>query len=450
MTQDLWLDILDNMEPDLIERAVQTEQRLTRTKRRPWLKWASAAACLLLCVGTLFAVAPWENEPAPVGEGVTIPMAEVYLATPKDGAFDMAGLFIYNGKVYRQFDWVQNTKLAGRYVCTVTGTIDEWTPQDGYVELAGTISGDMHAVKGYDPSYLLCEVFDDEIILYLNNSGLTLYNGEDWYGDVFHLRGNVKRVTCKTQVAYSESVDKEGEFGKEHRQLLSRLIDALYEAPFLYSEDAPLESKENWINVNLLYRMEFELDNGVTLPLRLYRDGYVTGAGIGNVCVKLDEALYEELISVLTELCGAPWYLESGDALACTGEDILVDFMELPGNIYGATAQFNIVNREWTAPVPLDEEGIALIYRLIEEMRDIPAVHLDEMLAHEGWERTQDGPYYWVSISAEYVDSASLTLHEGGWVSVGVYPLTFRVESDTFHELWTLCETLTDAARPSE
>ena len=442
MTQDLWLNILDNIDPALVERAVQTEQRLPRTKPRPWLKWASAAACLLLCVGALFAVAPWTREPTPVGEGVTIPMAEVYLATPKDGQFDMAGLFIYNGKVYRQFDWVQNTKLAGRYVCTVTGLIDEWTPQDGYVELAGTITGDMHAVKGYDPSYLLCEVFDDEIILYLNNSGLTLYNGEDWYGDVFRLRGNVKRVTCKTQPAYSNSVDKEGEFGKEHRQLLSRLIDALYEAPFLYSEDAPLENKESGMNVNLLYRMKVELDDGVTLSLRLHRDGYVVCEGIGSVCVKLDETIYEELISALTELCGAPWYLESEDAFSCTAEDILVDLYDLPGNIQGASAQFNILNRDWTAPVPIGEEGIALIYRLIEEMRDIPAVHQDEMLVHEGWERAANAPYYRVRLSTEITDFASLTLYEGGWVDVGVYPLTFRVEGEAFDALWALCETL--------
>jgi hypothetical protein len=34
----------------------------------------------------------------------------------------------------------------------------------------------------------------------------------------------------------------------------------------------------------------------------------------------------------------------------------------------------------------------------------------------------------------------SITLYEGGWVTVGIYPLTFYVEDDAFDAIWALCE----------
>jgi hypothetical protein len=48
-----------------------------------------------------------------------------------------------------------------------------------------------------------------------------------------------------------------------------------------------------------------------------------------------------------------------------------------------------------------------------------------------------EGPGSW--------DQVSITLYEGGWVSVDVYPLTFHAEGETFDALWTLCEQMTES-----
>ena len=225
----------------------------------------------------------------------------------------------------------------------------------------------------------------------------------------------------------------------EHRATVRRLVDALYKAPLMHATDVPREGKyDTSLNENRLYHLEMVLENGIKLNLTLWRGGYLTH---GAIAVKLDGALYEELLAALGESCGAPWYLESGDIFACTGKDILADFYDLPGNIREARVQSKMSwFGKYQTPAPLGEDGITLIYRLIEELCDTPAVHQDEMLAHQGREREDDGMYYWIHLPDEQV----MILHEGGWVKMAYsYPLTFYAGGETFDALWTLCERLT-------
>ena len=126
--------------------------------RRGLVRWAAVSACLCLCIGAALGVMLYRT-PAPVGEGITIPQSPVNLEKPTDGMYDMQGLFIYNGRVYRHAQNVDNPSLRGRYLATVTGLIDEWTKADGYVELAGTTPGEIYTVKGYDPDFMLCQTY---------------------------------------------------------------------------------------------------------------------------------------------------------------------------------------------------------------------------------------------------------------------------------------------------
>ena len=46
-------------------------------------------------------------------------------------------------------------------------------PEDGYVDLAGSIGGDFYAVNGYDPEFMLCMKSDNgNLQLYICNNGL--------------------------------------------------------------------------------------------------------------------------------------------------------------------------------------------------------------------------------------------------------------------------------------
>ena len=435
MTGKEILFALEHVNEEHILRAAPTGKRA----QRMIVRWAALAACFCLCMGTALGVM-LHHEPVPVGEGITIPQSQISLKKPTIEMFDMQGLFIYNGRVYRHSQDVENPALRGKYLATVTGLIDEWTKEDGYVELAGTSRGEIYTVKGYDPDFMLCQTYSDGVEIFTCTEGLTVYTGEDWFGDIFRLRRELDTVVCENGASYTSlAVRRQAEMGKKHRALIRRLVDALYEAPLMHTADVPREGTYGTsLNENRLYHLEMTLENGITLDLILWRGGYLTH---GAVAVKLDEALYEELLAALGESCGVPWYLESGDILACTGEDIFADFYDLPGNIREAGVQSKMSwYGEYRAPAPLGEEGIELIYRLIDELRDTPAVHQDVMLAHEGWEREDDGMWYWIRLHSEMV----LILNEGGWVRMGhTYPLTFRAEGETFDELWALCERLT-------
>ena len=75
---------------------------------------------------------------------------EVSLSANENAA--MLAFFIYQGRCYVQYEWIDHgDALVGEYLGTATGLIDEWTPQEGYVDLAGSVQGDFYAVNGYDP-----------------------------------------------------------------------------------------------------------------------------------------------------------------------------------------------------------------------------------------------------------------------------------------------------------
>ena len=138
---------------------------------------------------------------AQTAKGITIPKAEVTLSQPDGVAADMLAFFIYQGRCYLQYDWLDHgSDLVGEKVGTATGLIDEWTPKEGYVELAGSVSGDFYTVNGFDPTFLLCMKEDgDAIQLFVCNSGITLYQGSELFEERLGLFNGLKAVTYEEE-----------------------------------------------------------------------------------------------------------------------------------------------------------------------------------------------------------------------------------------------------------
>lgn len=298
-------DSLTNVREDFVEEA----QAAPSAKRPAWVRWCALAACLCLLVVGTFVWRPWNqggNKPASppasaaqTAKGITIPKAEVTLSQPDGVEMDMLAFFIYQGRCYLQYDRLDHgSDLVGEKVGTATGLIDEWTPAEGYVELAGSVSGDFYTVRGFDPAFMLCMKEEgDAVQLFVCNNGITLYQGSELFEDRLGLSDGLKAVTYEDEDSWYD--DKEDIHTLHDLDAAKTLIAAMDEAEFQLSDQAELYEEEDGGLSKELYHVYCKLDNGVTVTLRLFQGGYVTFTGLPDACVQVPEATFDAFLAAL-------------------------------------------------------------------------------------------------------------------------------------------------------
>ena len=299
-------DSLTNVREDFVEEA----QAAPSAKRPAWVRWCALAACLcLLVVGTVV-WKPWsqgDNKPASpptsaaqTAKGITIPKAEVTLSQTDGVEADMLAFFIYQGRCYLQYDRLDHgSDLVGEKVGTATGLIDEWTPKEGYVELAGSVSGDFYTVRGFGPEFMLCMKEEgDAVQLFVCNNGITLYQGSELFEDRLGLSDGLKAVTYEDEDSWYDG--KEDIHTLNNMDAVKTLIAAMDKAQFQLSDQADLyeEKKDGGLSKEL-YHVYCKLDNGVTVTLRLFQGGYVTFTGLPDACVQVPEATFDAFLAAL-------------------------------------------------------------------------------------------------------------------------------------------------------
>lgn len=318
-------DLLDSMEladPAYVEAADSAHGR-----KKHYARWGALAACFcLVAVGALMWSLSGTNASGSAGDcvaadsvvnsdnavsaedgptngedGVTIPPMEVILSVPEGIEMDMIGFFIYQGRCYAQYDWVQDgMDLVGEYLGTAIGMIDEWTAEDGYVELAGSVSGDFYAVNGFDPAFLLCMTGEDGLVeLYVCNTGITLKYGSELYEDRLHLSGGYTAVEYESRKSWYYGEGKLRQLSDP--TAVSDFVAALNSAEFLLWSDAveKLGETQSSVYSRELYHLYFRMNNGMTVHLRLYEGGYVRVQSIMDVCVQVPEEEYASFLHVL-------------------------------------------------------------------------------------------------------------------------------------------------------
>ena len=237
-------------------------------------------------------------------KGVTIPKMEISLKKTDDAvATDMLGFFILNGRSYIQyeFQWDYEEKGAdfvGDYVGHITGMIDEWTKKDGYVEGAGTYTGNVYEVKGVSPDFMLCMVWDDgSVETFINHNDITLYMGADLVDDWLDLRGNYNAIALETIIDNKFSFETL-DLTEEEMQTFDRFLDAFAEGDYVYVEEKieyPFGTDGDSSDVLEFY---FVKENGVRLRFRTLGDGYVSFPWI-KACIKIDQNIYDEVVEIL-------------------------------------------------------------------------------------------------------------------------------------------------------
>lgn len=234
--------------------------------------------------------------PATPDVGVYIPPAPMPDSSSAGMASDMIGFFIYGGRMYTQTTVYVDDALRGDYVCTVTGDIDEWSGADEYVEGASSVAGDVYAVSGYDPDFRLCLSNGERLELYDCMSGITLTTGADLYSERLHIE-RAESAYCIPDADWEQGVDARRELSLSE---LEPFLATLMAAPM---QDWGRGSK----NGDIYYydyaeaHLYFTLDDGTTVPLRLFENGCVIYDGSAvRVCAYMPGAIFDAVFEACT------------------------------------------------------------------------------------------------------------------------------------------------------
>ena len=284
------LHALGEVDEDYLAQVDKLRRIPAKKKRHTWIP---LAACLCLVAG----VAAWalrggmglpgkegdqanSNGITESTQGIYVPPLKVELSQAQPEAMiDMIGFFIYQGRLYAQMDVVeQGQDLVGEQLGESSGTIDEWTSEDQYLEGTGSVGGPFYEVKGYDPKYMLCMVYDYGVELFWNNCDITVSTGGDVLEEVFRLSDGIARAEFQ-----SES-DVQKDTG--HMTTITRLnqlaawVNALDQAPALASAETDMGQ--------CLGHLYLTKADGVTVHLRLMEHGYVQVAELPEVCWQME------------------------------------------------------------------------------------------------------------------------------------------------------------------
>lgn len=331
MKNERILDALEKVDEELIMEAAPGNKPPKKAKNKAWMKWGAMAACLCLIVGGgilgMTTLLPKEESSGfTVSEdGITIPAMEVSLSTETSAMADMIGFFIYEGRCYVQYEHIyEEAEIVGEYLGTATGTIDEWTPKEGYVDFAGSIRGDFYSVNGYDPKFMLCtKAANGVVTTYICNNGITLKYGKELYEDRLHLSENIIGVQYESRMSWYQSIGEKYELDIKEA-FIQEFISQLDTEEFLLCRD--VVEQEGWEHMadSEIYHMYFMMNNGTKIHLRLHENGYVRFQGLTDLCVKVPAGCYDKLLDTFTRNKGTP-ATDIQEGMETSYEDMLAD-----------------------------------------------------------------------------------------------------------------------------
>lgn len=237
---------------------------------------------------------------------VTIPKADVNLSTEYlANACLAAPMVIYQGHSYFGIigynEKMKNYKtLIEEHLGTSTGTIDAWTKEDGYVDFAGSETGELYSIKGYDPSFLIgletTNGSSESFHILINNNDITLKKGSDLFEDRLHLLDNYTTVTYQSHDDWYYDKGHIQTYDSSYKNSLAAFVNALNQAEFMWTDDIPLEDKDsNIYDEKEICHLYFKKEDGITIQLRCLRGGYVLYTGIYQVCLKIPQDTFQTI-----------------------------------------------------------------------------------------------------------------------------------------------------------
>ena len=291
---------LEGIDPRFIDEAADYKKK-SRGRGVIYLA-AALAACILLFFAAYrpYGVSdalPVSSAPvsAPVSvSGVYVPAIELPEADA-GVAVDMIACVVYNGAVYTQGGWLDSASaLVGEYLGCATGGIDEWSDESEYsVEFAGTMSGELYAVKGYDPDFRICCLNDDGSAMLLERlNGISLDTGADLFETRLHLPERLESLTYLTHEDWNNAA-RHYRTPELSEEAVSDFLAELCAGQFVYTWETDRDIYERDVQGHLFFHMS----DGATVELRLIEGGYVGYQGLGWYFVKMPGAAFDAVLA---------------------------------------------------------------------------------------------------------------------------------------------------------
>lgn len=213
---------------------------------------------------------------------------------------DMIGLIVYNGNIYTQTNTEIDTNKAkdvlGEKIGTTKGTIDEWSEQEAYAEdLASTIGiTNVYSVKGYDKDFRIMtyEEKNGEVYsqFYENLNGVTINSGKDLF-DKLNMSGNVFAAQYRTYSDWDNSI--ENFKSVTDMEALNVFVEELNNTK-PYPRGQVSEPINDYRNDEHFRELSINLNNGSTIKLTLFKEGYIY-YGYTGAYFKMNEEVFSEL-----------------------------------------------------------------------------------------------------------------------------------------------------------
>ena len=293
-------DCLENINPRFIDEAADYKKK--GRGRGIYFLAAALAACILLFIATYrpYGVSdalPGGSAPvsAPVAaSGVYVPAIELPEA---DAGFtaDMIACVVYDGAVYTQGGWLDAASaLVGEYLGHATGGIDEWSDESEYsVEFAGTMSGAIYSVIGYDPGFRICCLNDDGSAMLLERlNGISLDTGADLFETRLHLPERLESLTYLTHEDWNNAA-RHYRTPELSEEAVSDFLAELCAGQFVYTWETDRDIYDSAVQGHLFFHMS----DGTTVELRLIEGGYVGYQGLGWYFVKMPGAAFDAVLA---------------------------------------------------------------------------------------------------------------------------------------------------------
>lgn len=311
-------DAMNMLSDDIIEETdrLRSGSEKSEAKQRR-VKWGALAACVCLVAAGAFAwnFAANRQNGIPAMSTPEDSRQNDHLAVVSDNgaeslrsdetavavAGDMIAFFIYHGNRYVAYNFLHSADIVGEKLGTVIngvncGNYHEWL----YEELTGNCRGDFYEVKGYDPSFMLCmkhEWWDGKIdvLLFIRSTGPKLKYGSELFEDRLHISENYSALRYEERDSWYYGMHNA--FGLEgNDKLIERFIADLDSAEFVLCESVPLKEEYESIFDTKLYHLYLEMKNGVSVDFHFLQGGYVIFDGMTDICVKIPEETYIEML----------------------------------------------------------------------------------------------------------------------------------------------------------